>query len=85
MSIAPITSFAETCLVKGFPGNLVVKNSPLPMQGTQGRRVRSLGQEDHLEEKMATHSSNSCLGNPIDRGAWWATFHGVTKEMDITE
>ena len=21
----------------------------------------------------------SCLGNPIDRGAWWATVHGVTK------
>ena len=23
----------------------------------------------------------SCLGNPIDKGAWWATVHGVaTKE-----
>ena len=21
----------------------------------------------------------SCLGNPIDRGAWWAPVHGVTK------
>ena len=21
----------------------------------------------------------SCLENPIDRGAWWATVHGVTK------
>ena len=21
----------------------------------------------------------SCLGNPIDRGTWWATVHGVTK------
>ena len=21
----------------------------------------------------------SCLENPIDRGAWWAVFHGVTK------
>ena len=20
-----------------------------------------------------------CLGNPMDRGAWWATVHGVTK------
>ena len=26
----------------------------------------------------------SCLGNPMDRGAWWATVHGVTKELDIT-
>ena len=21
----------------------------------------------------------SCLGNTIDRGAWWATVHGVSK------
>ena len=21
----------------------------------------------------------SCLGNPMDRGAWWSTVHGVTK------
>ena len=23
-------------------------------------------------------------GNPMDRGAWWATVHGVTKESDTT-
>ena len=27
----------------------------------------------------------SCLENPIDRGAWWATIHGVWKELDTTE
>ena len=26
----------------------------------------------------------SCLQNPPDRGAWWATVHGVAKESDIT-
>ena len=26
----------------------------------------------------------SCLGNPMDRGAWWAIVHGVTKESDTT-
>ena len=25
-----------------------------------------------------------CLGNPMDRGAWWAKIHGVTKESEIT-
>ena len=24
----------------------------------------------------------SCLGNPMDRGAWQATVHGITKELD---
>ena len=26
----------------------------------------------------------SCLENPMDKGAWWATVHGVTKELDTT-
>ena len=26
----------------------------------------------------------SCLGNPMDRGAWWATVHEVAKESDMT-
>ena len=26
----------------------------------------------------------SCLGNPMDRGAWWVTVHGVAKESDTT-
>ena len=27
----------------------------------------------------------SCQGNLMDRGAWWATVHGVMKELDTTE
>ena len=26
----------------------------------------------------------SCLANPMDRGAWWVTVHGVAKELDMT-
>ena len=26
----------------------------------------------------------SCLENPMDRGALWATVHGVAKELDMT-
>ena len=35
----------------------------------------SLGREDPLEEEMAS------LGNPMDRGAWGATVHGVTESQ----
>ena len=41
----------------------------------------SLGQEDPLEEEMATPSSNSCLENPMGRGAWQATVCRVTKSQ----
>ena len=27
---------------------------------------------------------DSCLGKPMDRGAWYTTVHGVTKELDTT-
>ena len=27
----------------------------------------------------------SCLENPVDRGAWWTTIHGVAKKLDTTE
>ena len=26
----------------------------------------------------------SCLQNSVNRGAWWATVHGITKEWDTT-
>ena len=58
----------------------MVKNVPA-MQATW---VQCLVQEDPLEKGMATHSG-SCLENPMDRGAWQATVHGVTKELDMTE
>ena len=33
---------------------------------------------------MATHFQYSCLGNPMDRGAWCTTGYGVTEESDTT-
>ena len=40
----------------GFPSDTAVENTPA-MQEPQEMRVRSLGQEDCLEEDMAIHSS----------------------------
>ena len=28
--------------------------------------------------------SHGILGNPMDRGAWWVTVHGLAKELDTT-
>ena len=41
--------------------------------------VQSLGQEVPLEKGMATQYS--CLENPMNRGAWWAAVHRVTKSQ----
>jgi len=53
----------------------MVKNPP----AMQENWVQSLGWEGSLEEDMATHSSILAWRIPMDRGAWWATVHGVTK------
>ena len=56
----------------------MVKNLPA-MQETQ---VQSLGWEDPLEKGMAGYPLQySCLENSMDRGAWRATVHGVTKSQ----
>ena len=64
-----------TLLFCGFLVAQLVKNL-LAMWETW---VRSLSWEDPLEEGMATHSSILAWRIPIDRGAWWATVHGVAK------
>ena len=61
-----------------FQVALVVKN---PHANAEDIRDAGLipGQEDPLEEGVANPLQYSCLENPMDRGAWWATVHGVTK------
>ena len=43
--------------------------------------VRSLGLEDHLGGGRGNPLKYSCLENPMDREAWWATVHGVPKSQ----
>ena len=76
----PVSKNKHYCF-GGYPGGLIVKYPPV-MQKTQ---VRSLGWEDPLEEEMATHSNMLAWKNLMDREAWWATVHEVTKESDMTE
>ena len=59
---------------RGFPGSTVGKESVI-----QEVWVRSLAGKIPLEKEMATHSSILGLENPMDRGAWRATVHGVAK------
>ena len=47
----------------------------------QETSVQFLGQEDPLEEGMATRSSILAWRIPMDRGAWEATVRGVAKSQ----
>ena len=60
----------------GFPGGSESKESAWNV-GNLG--FQSLGWEDPLEKGMATQSSILAWRIPMDRGAWWATVHEVTK------
>ena len=51
----------------------MVKNMPTMWE----IQVQSLGQEDLLEKSYPLQYS--CLENSMDREAWWATVHWVTK------
>ena len=52
-----------------------------PSAGDIQMWVWSLGQKDLLEEGTTTHSSILACRVPMDRGAWRATVHGVTKSQ----
>ena len=64
----------------GSPGGSVIKNSPANVEemGLTPGSGRSPG------EGNGNILQYSCLGNPMDRGAWWATVHGVRKESDMS-
>ena len=57
---------------------LVVKN-----RSVNAGDVRDAGSIPRLGRSPGEGNSNplqySCLENPMDRGAWWATIHGVAK------
>ena len=38
------------------------------------------GSEKSLGERNGNTLQHSCLGNPKDRGDWWASVHGIAKE-----
>ena len=57
---------------------LAVKN-PCANAGNAGDASLIPESERSLEEGMATHSSILAWENPIGRGAWLVTVHGVAK------
>ena len=67
----------------GFLGYTVVKNLPAGAGDT-----RDVGSIHGLGRCPGAGNGNplqhSCLENSTDRGAWWATVHGVIKESDMT-
>ena len=61
----------------GFPGSSDDKESALSAADLGS--VLELGRSPG--EGHGTPLQYSCLENPMDRGAWWATVHGVTKRQ----
>ena len=61
----------------GFPGDSDSKQSTCNA-GDLGS-IPGLGRS--LGEGMAVHSSILAWRIPVDRRAWWATVHGVTKSQ----
>ena len=63
--------------IQGFPDGSVVKNPPANAEdaGSVAGSGRSPG------ERSSNQLQCSCLGNLMDRGAWRATVHGVTKSQ----
>ena len=64
----------------GFLGDSVVKNRPA--------NAGDAGSVAWFERSPGEGNGNplqySCLGNPMEREAWQAAVHGVTKELDTT-
>ena len=58
----------------------MVKNPP----ANAGKVGLIPGSGRSLEEGNGNPLQYSCLGNPVDKGTWWATVHGVAKESDMT-
>ena len=60
-----------------FPGGSVVKN----LTANAGDMGSIPGQGRSLGVRNGNPLQHSCLENPMDRGAWQATVHGVTKSQ----
>ena len=63
----------------GFPDGSVVKTPPA--NAVDGGLIPGLGRSPG--EGNGSPLQYSCLGNPMDRGAWQTTVHGVAKELDM--
>ena len=60
-----------------IPGGSVIENPP----ASAGDLGSISGSERSPGEGNGHPLQYACLGNPMDREAWWATAHGVTKSQ----
>ena len=64
-----------------FPGGSVSKQSAC----SAGDRASIPGWGRSPGEENGTSLQDTCLENPMDRGAWWTTICGVSKSQTLAE
>ena len=69
------SSYSSSNLIGGFPGDSVGKESAC--NAGHPDSIPELGRSPG--EGNGNPLQYSCLENPMDRGAWWATVHGVAR------
>jgi len=82
--VQPLWKIVWRCLIRASQVALVAKNLPANAGDIRGMdlipgsgRSPGIGHGNPLQY--------SCLENPMDRGAWWVTVHGVAKSLTQTE
>ena len=72
--------FTEVCFYKDFPGDASGKESSC----NAADPGLIAGLERSPAEGNGKPFQSSCLGNPMDSGAWQARVHSVAKESNMT-
>ena len=79
LSLIRLINLGDKTYNMGFPGGSLVKKNNPPANVRDSSSIP--GSRRFPGEGNGNPLQYSCLGSPMDRGAWRATVHGVTKSQ----